>query len=423
MGWRERLFKYRKKREPDGIASVPEGTNGYWGYGINEDGTLRYNKFLQAQLYDLSLARMCIHKIASEVSKATPVLARPNKQLEYSICRYPNQYQTISQFLYQLTTILLTDNNAYIIPIYNDQGKINGLFPASKKDTEIVEIDNELWLRYDLGNGIQKSLVQYEKCGHLKRMQYQNYLAGEDNQPFLGMGALYDEHLEKSIQSVDSADAAPRWIGKLNSTLGTKEQMKAQMQSFSDLNFLDNKSNLMLYDSRFESLDQIKKEYNLLSHDDIEVMTNAAYNYWGVSEAFIQSKYKEDEWYATYQSTIEPLIDQIGETMTRMVYSRSQIVYAGDGISLNRLQYASIQSRIDVAFGAYDRGLITINQALDVLNLPSIGEEGDKRYLRGEYYQQRDERGTSPDADSNTGKEADDGNYRENTEPEPDKRE
>lgn len=55
----------------------------------------------------------------------------------------------------------------------------------------------------------------------------------------------------------------------------------------------------------------------------------------------------------------------------------------------NRLQYASIKSRIDVAFGTYDRGMATMDSSLDILNLPPLPNgEGAHRYIRGEYRQE-----------------------------------
>jgi hypothetical protein len=53
--------------------------------------------------------------------------------------------------------------------------------------------------------------------------------------------------------------------------------------------------------------------------------------------------------------------------------------------SSNRLQYLSNAEKLNVSTQLLDRGILTINQALDIWNLPNI-ENGDVRIIRGEYY-------------------------------------
>lgn len=399
-GWLSNLFKNRNK-DPALVKGEVQVDNspGIWAFGVNDDGTLQINEWMQADIYNLSLARTCIHRIATEISKAEPELAIPNARVGYYVSKYPNQYQSVSQFLYQLATILLTDNNAYIIPIYDRTGIITGLWCTSVQDTSVIDIDGQLWIRYSLPDG-KNAMVEYTNCAHLKRMQYHNPLSGESNEPFKKIGYLYEQNLKRSLASVNDSEASIQWIGKLNTTLVDGEQAAEERDQFTKLNFTGNRTSLLLYDSRYEKLDQVKKVFNLLQPDDIKVMQTAAYNYWGVSEAILQNKYTDSDWYAFYQSAIEPLLKQIGEGITKVIYSKNQIMN-GNFVRLDKLQYSSIQSRIDVAFGTYDRGMTTMDSALDILNLPPIGgDEGKKRYIRGEYYLENQKGGNKPNEQS-----------------------
>lgn len=393
--WINKLFRHSKNKDPAVFegAESPSTGYGYMTLGINPDGTLKEiseQKYKQVELYQLTLARTCIHRIALEVSKATPKLSKPNARIEYIVSKSPNNTETISQFLYHLATLLLTDNNALIIPIYNNLGHgdfVDGLYCASKDEVEIVDVKGELWVLLDLGDG-HKQAVQYEKCSHLKRMQYRDKLYGDNNDVFKKMGWLYEEQLQRSLNSLANNDMALRWIGKLNSQVLDMNDLELQKELMQSLNFMKDNSSIMIYDTRFEKFDQVKKQYDLLNADDVKVMQTSAYNYWGVSESILQNRYSESEWYAFYQSAIEPLLVQIGEGLTKIMYSRSQIIYGEQTIKLNSLQYSSVQSRINVAFGAYDRGMTTLNDSLGILNLPPLAEGGDERYMRGEYYQQ-----------------------------------
>jgi HK97 family phage portal protein len=362
-------------------------------YFLMQDGGTKY---ACTDLYNLTIARTCIHKIASECSKAKPDLKNPNKRIEYFVGKYPNPYQTCSQFLYQTVTTLLTENNAYIVPLFDEQGKVDGLWSMSSKTAQVGECDGQLWLTYDLGDGVQRA-VQYEQVGHLKRMQYQSKLFGENNDVFKKLAGLYEENLDKSINALEANTAPIRWMGQLNAPITNMDDLREEQRKLAELNMAGNNSGVFLYDGRFTTMQQVMRDFKLMTPDDIKQMETAAYNYWGVSEAVLQNKYTENEWNAFYQSAVEPILDQIGEVLTKMVYSRSQITWRGDAITFtsNRLQYASIKSRMDLGFGACDRGLATYNTILDILNLPELpGDEGNDRYIRGEY---RAENGSQSD--------------------------
>ena len=52
--------------------------------------------------------------------------------------------------------------------------------------------------------------------------------------------------------------------------------------------------------------------------------------------------------------------------------------------STNRLQYASIQDKINYVVQMGDRGRTSINEDREVFNLPPI-EGGERHFIRGEY--------------------------------------
>ncbi|WP_289965424.1 hypothetical protein, partial [Faecalibaculum rodentium] len=130
------MFRHRRNRDPAPGEQMPYGTQitipdflmQMLSGQIQTD--LTGNKYLSRDIYELALARACINKIATECSKATPTLTKPNKRVEYFVSKYPNPYQTASQFIYQLVTILLAENNAYVIPILDEFGKTSGLWAA-----------------------------------------------------------------------------------------------------------------------------------------------------------------------------------------------------------------------------------------------------------------------------------------------------
>lgn len=387
------LFRFRKKRdpvrageqEPVGATSALPGflvkmVNGE--YVVDIDGS----KYISKDIYDLALARACINKIATECSKAKPELNVPNKRIEYFTCKYPNPYQTMSQFIYQVVTVLLCENNAYLVPILDEFGRTNGFWVANPADCQIVDIDGDLWLRYHIGD-LREQVIEYGLVGHLRRMQNKSTLSGESNCPFKKIAALYEQDLDKSIAKLSANEAPIKWMGKLNVPLIDDEAIKEEQERMAKINLTGNNTGFFVFDARYEELSQVEKDVQVMSPDDLKEMRNIAYSYWGVSEPLMQNTYTEDQWNGFYQSAIEPILMQIEEVMTRMVYTPGQVM-ADNKISLtsNQLQYASIKSRIEVAFGVYDRGMSTMDDSLEILNLPPLPNgEGQHRYIRGEY--------------------------------------
>ncbi len=51
----------------------------------------------------------------------------------------------------------------------------------------------------------------------------------------------------------------------------------------------------------------------------------------------------------------------------------------------NRLQYMSNRDKLDVSSQLMDRGIISINDAREIWNMPPV-EGGDVRIIRGEYW-------------------------------------
>ena len=98
----------------------------------------------------------------------------------------------------------------------------------------------------------------------------------------------------------------------------------------------------------------------------------------------MQNQYGENEWDAFYEGVIEPFGLQMGEAMSQMTFTMRERPQNRIMFSSNRLEYSSAASKRNMNKDMLDRGVMTINQALEVLQLPQV-DGGDVRILRGEY--------------------------------------
>ena len=88
---------------------------------------------------------------------------------------------------------------------------------------------------------------------------------------------------------------------------------------------------------------------------------------------------------------------QFSETMTCALYSEREIATGSEVVATsNRVQYMSFQQKKDYVEGGLDRGILTINEAREVYQLPALpAEQGDRFIARGEYYFIQEEEGES----------------------------
>ena len=97
-----------------------------------------------------------------------------------------------------------------------------------------------------------------------------------------------------------------------------------------------------------------------------------------MSESIVKSDYNEDQWNSFYESVIEPLAIQTSLEFTTKLFTKKAKGHGNEIIfESNRLQYASNKTKIEVVQMLMDRGMMSINQGLEVFNLPPI-EDGDK---------------------------------------------
>lgn len=369
------LGKDKKPQKSDNIQSYLWGLSGYAPVFSTYDG----------ELYEIGLVKAIVNRIATECSKASPVLLKKNKELDFILTKKPNQWQTPSQFFNRLATIYFLENNAYIIPIRDEYGTLTGIYPLSPQMTEIKTYKGEAYIVFTVASG-EKISYKYRDVGHLKRMNYKNDYFGDDNNAFSTTAELLMAQEEGSRDAIRSSSTV-RFMGQISSNIIDDEDFREQQDAVSRLNLKDNDSGVFLYDARFKDMKPIENKPLLLDANQKKAIENSAFNYWGVCEDFLQNNYKEDTWNSTYESQIEPFFIQSGEALSKVFYSDNQLKN-GNGVMIasDRLQYASNKTKMEVAFGGFDRGMFTLDKVLTILNSEPIGgTEGSRRYIRLEY--------------------------------------
>ena len=346
------------------------------------------------KLYESDLIRAACDAKARHISKLQVKFVGPAKPRLMNAAKYkPNSFMVWSQFLYRISVILDMDNTAFIVPFEDWDGTMIGYYPVLPARCEVVESDGEIYLRYAFSGG-QIAAVEFERCGILTRHQYRDDFFGETNRaldPTLQLIHLQNQGIREAIKN----GATFRFMGQLTNFRSPKD-LTRERENFTAENMQTDAGGFLLLPSTYTNVKQIdSKPYSVDSEQAKQIQTNV-YNYLGVNEKIMQSSAIGDELDGFYEGEIEPFIVQLHEVITDMTYStREQAQGSSVEIIANRLQYMKTSEKISFVKEMSDRGLITINEARELLNYPPIGPEGDKRPARGEYYFVDDEGNSS----------------------------
>lgn len=373
MGLFEKIFPKQEKEKQ--VDSYFKTLNAYTPAFTNYSGGL----------YEMELTRAAIHSFANLCSKLKPeIQGSAYKNLEKILQFKPNPYMDTSKFIYRLATILSVNTTAFIIPLYaEDYETIIGYYPILPQRTEVVEVGGEAWLRYTFANG-NKAAIELSRVGILTQYQYKDDFFGDGNEalmPTLNLLDIQKQGIEEGIKQ----SAMIRFMAKLG-TVSRPEDIKRERDRFSVDNLSsENLSGVMMFDSRYSEVKQLDSKPFIVDAEQMKIIQENVFNYFGVNQKILQNNFSEDEWNAFYEGKIEPFSLQLSLVMSNMTFTQKELSFGNQIIfTSNRMQYASNKTKLEVSTQLFDRGILSQNQIMDIWNMAHV-EDGDKRYIRREY--------------------------------------
>ncbi len=379
MGLFDAIFKNRPKPEGQ-FTGIFKMLNGY---------TPRFTSY-SGGLYESDLIRAAINARATHISKLKiDVMGSARPALQNKLKHGPNRFQTWSQFMYRLSTLLDVHNTAFIVPVYDDYGQPSGIYTPLPHRCEIVQYgkgENATpFLRYEFANG-EKAAIELEYCGIMTKYQYKSDFMGEDNHallPTLDLIHMQNQGIQEGVKSA----ATYRFMAQANN-FTKSEDLKKEANRFSETNFAKEAKagGLLLFPNTYTNIKQIDSSPFVVNAAQMKIIQENVYEYFGVNEDVLTNRAYGDAWSAFYEGAIEPFAIQFSEVMTKMLFTLREQTEGNQVIATaNRLQYLSNTEKLSVSSQMLDRGIMSINDVREIWNLPPV-EGGDERIIRGEYY-------------------------------------
>lgn len=390
MGFFEKIF---------GSAPKPRGQ--VQGYFKMLNGYVPRFTSWNEGIYEAQLVRAAINAVATHASKLrieTKGAAKP--ALQAKLRHGPNEWQTWGQFLYRLATILYVHNTAFIVPIYDDFGEPSGVFPVLPDRCELAQYNGVAYLRYEFNDG-KKAAVELANCGIMTRMQYRSDLFGENNRaltPTMDIIHINDQGIREGIKNA----ASYRFWAKMTNFTNTEDLAK-ERRRFSRSNFSSEADGggMLLFPNTYNDIHQIESKPFVIDANNMAAIKANVFEYFGVNEDILQNKAIGDSWNAFYEGCIEPFAIQLSDVMTKMLFTFREQSQGNTVVATsNRLQYMSNADKLNVSAQLLDRGIMSINDVRDIWNLPPV-EGGDRRIIRGEYYDANNKLEVQEDEDEN----------------------
>ena len=338
-------------------------------------------------VYESEIVRAAIDARARHISKLkVETIGTANPSLQRKLAQGPNQWQTWSQFLYRVSTILDVNNTAFIVPVFDERMIITGVFPVLPSSCSLVEYDGELWLRYQFSNG-QYAAVEARKCAILTKHQYRSDFFGESNYPLretMQLIHIQNQGIEEGVKNA----ATFRFMATLNNFSSAKD-LAEERKRFTETNLSTESESggFLLFPNTYKDIKQIDVKPYAIDSAQMEQIRENVFNYFGVSEAVLQNSAKNEDLEAFFDGAIEPFAIQISEAMTKMLFSERERANGSYLIAnANRLQYMSTTQKVQMAKELGDRGAILIDEIRELFNYsPLPNGAGQVAPIRGEY--------------------------------------
>ena len=342
------------------------------------------------ELYESELVRAAIDARARHISKLQVEMRGTSlPSLQSKMRQGPNQWQTWSQFLYRLSTILDIHNTAFVVPVFDASMIITGYYPVLPKQCEMVEYKGEPWLRYKFNSG-DIAAVEMRKCGIMTKFQYKDDFFGEPNslEDTMKLIDIQNQGIEDAVKN----SASYRFIAQVNN-FAKAEDLSKERQRFSQENLTkDSESGgLLLFPNTYQNIQQVKSTPYTVDADQMKMIDDNVAKYFGVNDKILKNEANGDDLDAFFNGAIEPFAIQFSEVMTKAMFSERERSQGSHLIAnANRLQYMTTTAKVQLAQQMLDRGVMSINEARELFNyLPVDG--GDVRTIRGEYKNAGDE--------------------------------
>ncbi len=336
-------------------------------------------------IYDSKTVRECIDRIATHCAKLMPKHIQDNMgnpikgEINFLLQNQPNAIMTRYDFIYKIISNLYTDSNSFVFISKDQEGFITGFYPILALNYELLQdAKNRIFLQFRFING-QIYTLPYLELIHLRLFYNKNDIFGTGNKVLktdIETALTSSEGIKNAIKTANNLKGILKYT---NSMLKEKDIKENKEKFVNDFLNLENESGIAALDAKAEFHEVTMKPITL-DKEQLEQVNYNIFDYFGISEKIVRNNFNSVEWNAFFEGVIEPRAIQMSDAFTNKIFSYKarkdghKIVFTA-----NRLQYASLDQKVNLIKVAGGFGLLTKDDGREILDMtPLGGEEGAK---------------------------------------------
>lgn len=285
---------------------------------------------INSNIYDIPEIRTAINFIAEKIGSVPFYHVRKDIEgntdmiddnFQYVLTVRANKYQGPQVFWTHVATMYLLNNNAFIMPDWNNNGTLNALYLLPFTQFEFLQDQNgKLIIRFQNNKDYT---FYYDDIIHIQR--FPTFKGGSSKQ---ATGNYITMVNAMENQAVNDSKTA----GRISALLQTKVQLKSANMKKK----LDEFKDTFLTAENTTGFGMIGAEYELLPFNfkntplNTELLTDITkklYNYFGVSYEIISNTANELQYEQFIDNTIKPIVYQIEEELTYKLFSPGEIAF------------------------------------------------------------------------------------------------
>lgn len=364
-----------------GLDKIREGQQK--NYEMLNTGFSGFSQFT-GDAYQSDVYRSAVDSIARHIAKLSGkhVVDNQNEANRYSklnriLQDRPNQYMSSFDFLYKVATQYFLFNNAFILVQKDNKGNLTGLYPLTPASVEyVVDTNDEMYIKFLFKDG-KEVYFHISEVAILRRHFNGNELLGDNNDAIMSSIELAHTQNEAMREAIKNS-AQIRGILQYKQALSDSKLKEYKEDFMNNYLSMSNNGGVIPLDNMLDYT-PLKPADVQIDTPQMEVVKKKIYDYLGINESIVNGSYDENGWQALFESIIEPFAIQISSELTEKIFSEREKAFANRIVfEASKLQYASNQSKTNVIKELLPLGVLSINQALDLLNLPRV-ENGDER--------------------------------------------
>lgn len=356
-----------------------------------------------ADIYASDVVQQAIKCIVDEMAKLIPTHIRtttgkndpvPIVDDIQTVLNNPNPLMTTSEMIEKTMWLLLLNDNAFIVPIFETwtdpnnaaekQRKLKALYPIKPTQVNFIEdASGTLYVEFWFLNGYRTTLP-YDQVIHIKENYSVNEYMGGDINGQADHRALLDtldlnKKLLQGIAKAMNASYAINGIVKFNTMLSDGSTEKA---------LADFEKKLQNSESGFLPLD-IKTDFTPLEHKSelidepmLKFIDDKILRNWGVPTCILTGDFNKEQYEAFYQKTLEKKIKNLSEAFTKKIFTERQIAFENKIVFYPKaLIFMTMGQTLEMVNILSPTGALYENEKRIALGLPPLPELEGKRYM------------------------------------------